>query len=157
MSKTIVGYGFNRTKAQLVALGCSPHHIYIDTDKKRPHRKEMLERGIRKGDVVRVFYIRDLGGSPSADKKAVAQIEARDARVDECRPVSGRAPGRPAKLNVPDDRAAQCWDIWHDKLLTEGERLSKIGAILRQKVNRGAMMYRYGSQGSPKTRPETKD
>lgn len=149
MSQTILAYGYRRSTADLEPLGAS-RRVYIDHDSKRLDRAELL-RSVRPGDIVRVLYLRDLGGSPVADRKFKAMIEARGATVEECRPVKRPAVmGRPAKFKPTPEQDKTIRAAWLDETRSLADRCQAVADIYGAKVARFSLYRRYGAPGNPK-------
>jgi hypothetical protein len=146
---TILAYGYRRRTADLADLGAG-HRVYIDHDAKRRERAEMLAQ-LRRGDVVRVLYLRDLGGSPVADRKYKALIEARGATLEEARPAkSPGAVGRPATFTPSPEQDAAIRAVWLDETRSLADRCQGVIDIYGRKVARFSLYRRYGKPGAPR-------
>lgn len=146
---TILAYGYRRTSADLAPLGAGKR-VYIDHDRKRRERAQMLA-DLRGGEVVRVLYLRDLGGSPVADRKFKALVEARGATVEEARPVKAPAVvGRPAKFLPTPDQDAAIRAVWLDEARSLADRCQGVIDIYGAKVARFSLYRRYGKPGAPR-------
>ena len=144
-----IGYGYKRKTADLTAAGAAK--VYIDLAKSRPFRDEMLQFQIRPGDEIIVLYLRDLGGSPVADKVWRARVEALGATVTECRPEKPvRRVGRPEKVKWSGDTARTVRVMWHGHG-TENVRLAAIAGIVGYEVGKGLLNGRFGPPSNPKT------
>lgn len=149
MSQTILAYGYRRSTADLDPLGAGKR-VYIDHDHKRRDRAAMIA-ALRPGDVVRVLYLRDLGGSPVADRKYRALIEARGAAVEECRPSRPPAVmGRPKKFNPTPEQDAAIRAVWLDEARSLADRCQGVTDILGARVARFSLYRRYGKPGAPR-------
>jgi hypothetical protein len=143
-----IGYGYKRQSADLTAAGAEK--VYIDLSKSRPFRDEMLQFQIREGDEVLVLYLRDLGGSPVADRVWREKIEALGATVTECRPVKPvRRVGRPEKIEWANGTAKTVRALWHG-YGTETVRLASIAGLLGYEVGKGLLNGRFGPPSNPK-------
>lgn len=145
----ILAYGYKRSSDNLSPLGAGPR-VYVDHDSKRRERGRLLG-DLRPGDVVRVLYIRDLGGAPVPDRQWIERIEAAGGTVEEHRPV--RAPrrmGRP--LRIPDDPETldRLRVVWLDPTRSLADRLQAVADILGYTVTRQALYHRLGSPDKPK-------
>lgn len=146
----IIGYGYRRTEAELRALGAD--RVYIDHDRTRSNRADMMRAGVHRGDIVRALYLRDLGGSPVADRVWLKKIKALGARFEEIRPSTPSRPvGKPAAF-VPANEAkdAQMRDIWLDGNESEAARLIRLADTHGAVVKRNAAIWRYGYPSNPK-------
>lgn len=149
MLKTVLAYGYRRSTADLEPLGAGKR-VYIDHDAKRRDRTDMI-RSIRPGDVVRVLYLRDLGGSPVADRKYKTMIEDRGGVVEECRPVKAPAVmGRPAKFKPTAEQDALIRAVWLDEARSLADRCQAVTDIYKAKVARFSLYRRYGKPGNPR-------
>lgn len=147
--KTILAYGYKRKTVDLADLGAG-RRVYIDHDHRRRDRAALID-DIRPGDVVRVLYLRDLGGSPVADKKYKALIEARGGTVEEMRPVAAPKPlGRPAKFLPTPEQDAAIRDVWLDEARSLADRCQGVIDIYGARVARFSLYRRYGKPGAPK-------
>ena len=150
MSQTIIAYGYRRSTSDLAPLGFSPGKVYIDHDHRRRDRAAMI-KDLRPGDLVRVLYLRDLGGSPVADRKFLALVEARGAKVEECRPERAPKPmGRPAKFTPTPDQDARIRAAWLDETHCLADRCQAVADIYGARVARFSLYRRYGKPGAPK-------
>jgi len=148
-SKTILAYGYRRTTADLEPLGAAGR-VYIDHDHKRRDRAAML-RDLRPGDVVRVLYLRDLGGSPVADRVWRERVESAGATVEECRPVKPARPvGRPATFDPTPDQDQLIRAVWLDETRSLADRCQGVVDIYGAKVPRFSLYRRYGKPGAPR-------
>ena len=110
----------------------------------------MIETGLRAGDVVIVLYMRDLGGSPVADRSWRKRIEAMGVKVVERRPEKPAAKiGRPPKVEWTDDQAANVRAHWLG-LGSETARLQRIAEYLGYEVGKGLLTGRFGNPSNPK-------
>lgn len=149
----VIAYGYRRSTADLAPLGASA--VYIDHDRKRRDRADMLRNGVRRGDVVRVLYLRDLGGSPVADRVWRERIEALGATVEEHRPTAPPKPmGRPAKFNPTPEQDAACRAVWLDETRSLAERCQGVADIMGARVARFSLYRRYGKPGAPRDTKE---
>lgn len=148
MTGTILAYGYCRTSSDLAQLGAS--RVYIDWDRKRRDRADLLN-DLRPGDVVRVLFIRDLGGAPIPDLQWIARIEAKGARVEECRPEKRPARmGRPPKLSLDAEADARLRAVWLDPGRSLADRMQAARDILGHDITRQALYRRFGTPDNPK-------
>jgi hypothetical protein len=149
MSQTIIAYGYRRATDHLEHLGAGKH-VYIDHDALRRLRSDMI-KDLRPGDVVRVLYLRDLGGSPVADRKYIALIESKGATVEECRPVKAPKPmGRPASFTPTPEQDTAIKAVWLDPARSLADRCQAVTDIYGARVARFTLYRRYGSPEKPK-------
>ena len=153
MSGTILAYGFKRTSQELAGLGAQDK-VYIDHDRKRRDRAKLIE-DLRGGEIVRVLYLRDLGGSPVADRIWRQRIEAKGATVEEVRPERRQQRrGAPSTkfAPTPEQRRA-IRAAWLDESRSLADRCQAVVDIYGRKVSRHLLYYHFGKPGSPK--PDT--
>lgn len=144
---SIVAYGFRRTSDDLGSLGASK--LYVDWDRKRRDRADLL-RDVREGDVVRVLYLRDLGGAPAADIVWRQRIEAKGATVEEIRPDKRPARmGRPSKLDPDPETEARLREVWLDPTRSLADRCQAVRDILGHDITRQALYRRFGTPERP--------
>jgi len=106
---------------------------------------------LRGGEVVRVIYLRDLGGSPVADRKFKGLIEARGATVEEVRPVKPPAVmGRPRSFDPTPEQDAAIREVWLDEARSLADRCQGVIDIYGAKVARFSLYRRYGKPGEPR-------
>ena len=149
-----IGYGYRRKEADLEAAGAEK--VFIDVTSERQERADMVAHGgVREGDTLLLFSMRDLGGSPKADAMWRARIEALGVKIEVVE-VKGAErigkPGRPRKFNPTPEQDEQCrklWLCWH---YTEKYKLRRIAEIVGHSVGRGLLFNRYGSMENPKQR-----
>ncbi|NOX50676.1 MAG: hypothetical protein GXP16_09090 [Gammaproteobacteria bacterium] len=146
-----IGYGYKRLELDLLARGAD--RVYIDTNKERPQRADMLEQvALRSGDTLIVMSERDLGGSPKADAKIKKILAERGVELVIKPPVSTKqANGRPSTLKSAE--AAMLEEMhkaWHNPYWTEAGRVRECSRIAGQPVTKGQMVYRFGTQEKPK-------
>ena len=143
-----VGYGYNRSEADLKSAGAEK--VYIDTKKTRDERARMFSGGmhIRKGDTLVLMSIRDLGGSPLADKQWRKRCEDMGISlevVEKPAVSSGRPAHRPRKYQ-PNMRDRE---IWLNGLFSEVSRLNTIEEHNGFRVSKGVLNRRYGNPSNP--------
>lgn len=145
-----LAYGYERAESDLVALGVDPDKVFIDVRRDRPLRDDLL-KAAREGDEVLVLYLRDLGGSPVADRIWRERIEAKGATVVEVRPEARpRKMGRPRKWEPEDsdqERAVAAAWLGGGSELT---RLRRASEAAGQTLGKGLLHGRYGSPDNPK-------
>lgn len=147
--RPILAYGYRRRSSDLESLGAGKR-VYIDHDRKRPERAQLL-RDLRGGEVVRVLYLRDLGGAPKADEVWRQRIEARGATVEEMRPAKPVAVmGRPRKFDPTPEQEAAIRAVWLDEARSLADRCQGVIDIYGAKVPRAILYIRYGKPGAPK-------
>lgn len=152
MSKTshIFAYGYRRTSAQMEPLGAGKR-VYVDHDRKRRDRALMLS-DLRRGDVVRVLYLRDLGGSPVADRIWRERIEAKGATVEIHRPEKPSRPAhRPRSVFDPTpEQAEKIRAVWLDETRSLADRCQAVADVYGRKVSRQVLYHHFGKPGTPK-------
>lgn len=150
----IHAYGYRRDPEALRKAGAET--VWLDIEAGRHQRAEMMRSGaLRQGDTLLLFKLRDLGGSPVADAKWRAMVEAKGVTI---RVVELTAPpkviGRPRKY-APDAAAARRHHAtWTDGTKSERARLAEIAADYGSPVTRQTLNGRYGNPSNPKQRPE---
>jgi hypothetical protein len=144
-----VGYGYKRREQDLRDVGAEK--VFIDLDRDRAARADMLHIGLRRGDVLVVLYLRDLGGSPVADRVWRERVQALGVTIEiaklEKRPA---CIGRPRKFNPNDDEARVVRAIWLDPVESERVRLRRVAEYIGRDVSRGILNGRYGWPTKPK-------
>lgn len=142
----IFAYGYRCTKADLEPLGAG-ERIYLDGDPERQARRQMMQE-LGPSCVVRVLYLRHLGGSPKADAIWRERIERKGARVEVHRPAehpSRKAAHRPrSKFDPTPEQRAEIEDIWLDPTRSLADRLSAVRAVLGSQVSRQLLYYHIG-------------
>lgn len=152
----VIAYGYKRSAADLAPLGASA--TYIDHDKRRRERADMIANGIRRGDVVRVLYLRDLGGSPVADVAWRERIEALGATVEEHRPEKPPGVmGRPREFDPPPDQDEAACAVWLDETRSLADRERAVRDITGLRPTRFTLYRRYGKPGAPRDKKEPRD
>lgn len=148
-NRMIYAYGFKRRSADLEHLGAGKR-VFIDHDGKRRERADMIAT-LRGDEIVRVLYLRDLGGSPVADKLWRERIESTGAIVEECRPEkSPGVMGRPKKFDPTPEQAEQIKAIWLDENRSLADRCQGVIDVWGRKVPRQILYQRFGKPGAPK-------
>ena len=149
MEKTILAYGYKRRESDLAHLGAG-QRVYIDHDRKRRDRADMMA-SLRGDEIVRVLYLRDLGGSPVADRKYKALIEAKGATVEECRPAEPpKVMGRPAKFTPTPEQDVAIRAVWLDEARSLADRCQAVADIYGARIARFSLYRRYGKPGAPR-------
>ena len=152
MSNTIRAYGYKRASSDMEALGAK-HRIYIDYDSKRVERRHLI-RDLREGDIVRVLYIRDLGGSPVADKKFARLIQEAGATLEEIRPEKRPGVmGRPVKIPKEGEARARARAAWLDPVETLEGRLQRCADILGGPISKQSLYRAFGTPEKPIKEP----
>lgn len=124
--------------------------VYIDHDPRRRERRAMIE-DLRGDEIVRVLYIRDLGGSPVADKLWIARIEKLGCEVQECRPEKPVRPAhRPREFDPTPEQDKRIRAVWLDENRSLQDRCQAVTDILGGRVRRQRLYARYGKPGAPK-------
>jgi hypothetical protein len=148
-ASSILAYGYRRATADLAPLGAGKR-VYIDHDHRRRDRAQMLD-DLRDGDVVRVLYLRDLGGSPVADRVWLERVEASGATVEEVRPPKPvKRMGRPSTLDPDAETAERLRVAWLDPARSLADRMQAVRDILGRDVTRQALYRRFGAPDKPK-------
>lgn len=152
----IHAYGFRRIPDELRAAGAEV--VWNDLDRNRYQRASMMRDGaLREGDTLIMWYLRDLGGSPVADQKWKAMVEARGVTIEIVDPPDNFTPkvlGRPRKYD-PDQAAERLhYSIWTDGTRSEKDRLAAIAAHHGSPVTRQTLNGRYGNPSNPKPMPD---
>jgi hypothetical protein len=146
-----IGYGFRRSAADLKAVGAEK--VWIDTSRDRPERSDMFKHGgIREGDTLLLLSLRDLGGSPPADKRWKAQAEAMGVSLEVVTlgKPSARI-GAPRKYDPTPDQYLRHRAIWLDPLGgTYEAKRKQISADYGSELSRGILNGRFGWVGNEK-------
>lgn len=105
----------------------------------------MVRHGLSEGDTLLVYSLRNLGGSPVADKKWQKIIEDVGAQIEIV--PEERAPkpmGRPRHhKDIPAENLARIEEIWRDSLLSERDRIQQCSAIAGRPLTRGWLHGRF--------------
>ena len=149
-TKTVLAYRYRRTTADLEPLGAGGR-VYIDHDRKRADRRSMLA-AIRGGEIVRVLYLRDLGGSPPADRKFAQRIADLGATLEVHRPETPTRPAhRPSTFRPKDaEQNQRMREAWLDPDDSQAGRLQRVIDLYRKPVTPQQLYRRYGKPGEPK-------
>lgn len=145
-----IGYGYRRREAELRDLGAE--QVFIDLSRDRHARADMMT-SIREGDTLILIKLRDLGGSPVADRVWKERVEAAGATIEVRTPDKPQKPlGRPKGRFRPtpeQDRVVR--SIWLDKTKSERQRLKDVATFMGYEVGKGTLAYRFGTPSNPKT------
>jgi hypothetical protein len=149
-----VGYGYRRKSSDLTAIGAEK--VYVDVNRDRPYRADLVTLALRPGDTLLLLYLRDLGGSPVADRVWRERVEALGVTVEV---VSLDKPpavmGRPRKFRPSPEISRLVRGIWLDGSKAEEQRLALIRELTGHEVARGVLNHRYGWPSRPKPDKET--
>ena len=147
----ILAYGPRSAEAVLATFGAGKR-VYVEDDLKRRTQRAQLLGDLRAGDVVRVRFLRDLGGSPAADKLWRARIEAKGATVEEVRPDRPVRPAHrpPSVFNPTADQRARIRSVWLDENRSLRDRCDGVADILGRRVSRQVLYWHFGKPGDPK-------
>lgn len=150
----MVGYGYRRDPEELRKAGAE--RVWVDFTPGRYERADMMrDGGLRPGDTLILFSLRDLGGSPVADRKWEARIAERGASIKIVRPlVEPKRVGAPRKYDPDAASARRHYAIWIDGTRSERDRLAAIAADYGAPVTRQTLNGRYGNPSNPKQAPE---
>lgn len=145
-----LAYGYCRAEADLITTGADKKKIFIDLRRDRPMRDDLLV-AVREGDQVLVLYLRDLGGSPVADRVWREKIEAKGATVVEVRPEKPMLKiGRPLKWEARDpEHELQVRNAWLGGG-SETTRLRRASEAAGALLGKGLLTGRYGTPSNPK-------
>lgn len=152
----ILAYGPRKAAADLATFGAGSR-VYVEDDtKRRPERAQMF-RDLRGGEVIRVRFLRDLGGSPVADKLWRARVEAQGATVEEMRPVQPARPAHrpPSVFDPTPAERERLRAVWLDEDKSLRARCDGVEAILGRRVSRQVLYWHFGKPGAPK--PDTSE
>jgi len=154
-------YGHNRDPKDFAHVPYDEARLFIDHNGTRDHLDELINRGgTRKGDVVYVLAVGDLGKGVAA-RKAVALIEDKGVSVVVCEPPEGSNPkpsvprGRPAfrpdlfvDPDNPDfDLDATLREMWGNPIrYTQKYVLSYASEKMGKAITRNQMNHRYGNR-----------
>ena len=145
-----VGYGLNRTEKDLRDAGAEK--VCIDTDPKRPLRARMFETGkVRRGDTLILRSIRDLGGSPLADRQWQERCEKMGVEIKIV--PNGKETARPAHRPRAYEPNADDRDTWLNWRFTEASRLEAVNKDRETPVSKGVLNRWYGNPSNPKEWP----
>jgi len=150
----IHGYGYRRDPDELRKAGAAT--VWVDLDPGRYQRAAMMRPGaLREGDLLLMFKLRDLGGSPVADEKWREMVEARGVTIKLVDLPSGaKQIGRPRRYDPDDAAKRRHWAIWTDGTRSEKDRLAAIAADNGSAVTRQTLNGRYGNPSNPKPMPD---
>ena len=145
----ILAYCYNCKRDDLRPLGA--RKLYLDDlSTRRAHRADLMN-DIRRGDVVRVLRLTDLGGPQW--KAWAAKIEAKGGTVEEHRPAK-RERGRPQKMPLTPEQDAAAGRAWTDDSGAGLDaRLAAVSAIVGKTLTRAdrfRLYQRYGKPGAPR-------
>lgn len=142
-----LAYGYRRHERDF--LGVEPRNIFIDMSRERPLRDDLL-LAVRDGDEVDVLYMRDLGGSPVADRVWREKIEAAGATIIERRPIKPtKQIGRPRDWTPPKDEESDVRAIWLGGG-SERTRLRRVAERVGRELGKGLLVGRFGVPSNPK-------
>lgn len=143
-----IGYGYRRREKDLREAGAEK--VYIDMDRLREHRADMMKAGLREGDTLLLLSLRDLGGAPNADQAWRRKVEAAGVSIEIVEKSAGRV-GRPAEVKLTDEQTATVRRIWLDGDMTERARLQAIASAIGVEMTRSMLNGRFGWPSKPKT------
>lgn len=146
-----IGYGYRRNAKDLERAGAEK--VFIDTSRDRPERSDMFKHGgIRAGDTLLLLSMRDLGGSPPADRHWQAQAAALGVTVEVV--AQDKPPariGRPKLYRPSPDQYRRHRAIWLDPLGgTYEAKRKQISADYGSELTRGILNGRFGWLGNEK-------
>ena len=146
-----IGYGYRRNAKDLTRAGAEK--VFIDISRDRPERTDMFKHGgLREGDTLLLLSMRDLGGSPPADRHWQAQAAAMGVSIDVV--VLDKPParmGRPRHYKPTPDQYRRHRAIWLDPLGgTQEAKRKQISADYGSEVTRGILNGRFGWHGNEK-------
>jgi len=146
----IFAYSYRKDPVALRNAGATV--IFVDTSPDRTERANMMHRlGLRRGDTLLLYSLRDLGGSPAGDAKWRQMVEDRGVSIEivkvenQPKKVGPKAKYRPGVDGAKMDRA-----VWLDETRSERDRLKAISARNGHEVTRGMVIGRYGWPSRPK-------
>jgi DNA invertase Pin-like site-specific DNA recombinase len=118
---------------------------YYDTSRLRQERADMVRYGLREGDTLLVYSLRNLGGSPVADKKWQKIIEDVGAQLEIVPAEYDPKPmGRPRHhKDILADNLARIEEIWRDPLLSERDRIQQCSKEAGRNLTRGWLHGRF--------------
>jgi len=146
-----IGYGYRRNAKDLERAGAE--RVFIDTSRDRPERSDMFKHGgIRDGDALLLLSMRDLGGSPPADRHWKAQAEAMGVSIVLVETDTPPARiGRPRQYKPTPDQYRRHRAIWLDPVGgTQEAKRKQISADYGAEVTRGILNARFGWFGNEK-------
>ena len=143
-----IGYSHNKPIAALREAGAEK--IFYDTSKLRTERASMFKLAIRAGDTLLIYSLRNLGGSPTADRAAQAIVDSAGALIHIVDEPKG-ARGRPPVYDMAGDVLGRMRSVWLDCLLTEADRFQQCEQIAGRKLKRAWLYHKFGSIKNPKT------
>lgn len=147
----IIGYGYRRNAKDLERAGAE--RVFIDTSKDRPERTDMFKHGgLRKGDTLLLLSLRDLGGSPPADRHWQGQALAIGASIDVVKLDKPPARmGRPKEYSPTPEQYRRHRAIWLDPVGgTQESKRKLISADYGSELTRGILNGRFGWIGNEK-------
>lgn len=147
----IIGYGYRRNAKDLKRAGAEK--VFIDTSKDRPERTDMFKHGgIREGDTLLLLSLRDLGGSPPADRhwqSVVASMGVTIKTVTLDKPAARL--GAPKKYSPTPDQYKRHRAIWLDPVGgTQESKRKQISTDYGSELTRGILNGRFGWYGNEK-------
>lgn len=137
----MIGYAFRKPVEPLRDAGAE--RVYYDTSRLRDDRAAMFDMGLREGDVLLLYSIRNLGGGPIADRKFKAMLDERGVSVEFVKePPKPR--GRPRfYTDLTDEQLEKIEEMWLDPYLSEIDRLQKCSKIAGRELGRGFLHRRF--------------
>lgn len=135
-----VAYLYNR-QAKL-AQGWGAERVFADDPStRRIERADMIDHGLRKGDVLLLAKRGDLGHGREVPTLA-ERIEAQGVTIEVMgEPNEKRKPGRNPKLDLTADQEAQICRLWRSGLeqayvLKRAAEIAGVDEVTRNQINR---------------------
>lgn len=130
-----VGYAFRKPVEPLREAGAE--RVYYDTSRLREDRAAMFDMGLRSGDTLLLYSLRNLGGGPVGDKKFKAALDEKGVAVEIVAPPKNPrgAPGHHKDLDA--ETLARVEEMWRDPYLSELDRIQKCSRIAGRELKRG--------------------
>lgn len=144
-----IGYGYRKRADDLAA--CGAERIIVDDQPDRPGRGQLVQLVLRPGDTLVLLHLRDLGGSPVADRQWTQRIEGLGVTMQICTPPATPAvKGRPRQFDPQAEINSRVRSIWLDGTKSELVRLAEVRELVDAEVSRSTLQGRYGWPSKPK-------
>lgn len=135
-----VAYLYNRPAK--LADDWSADRVFADTpDTRRVERADMIEHGLRDGDVLLLAARGDLGRGREVPA-LIERIEAHGVAIQIMgEPETPKKPGRNPKLDLTQDQEAQICRLWRSGLeqsyvLRRAAEIAGVDVVTRNQMNR---------------------
>lgn len=138
-----IGYSFQKPIEGLKEAGAE--RVFYDTSRLRTERADMVRFGLRDGDTLLLYSLRQLGGSPVADRKWREIVEGLGVTIEIVQGEHDPRPmGRPKKnADIPPEDMDRIKAVWLDPLLSERDRIQQCSGIAGRDLSRGWLHGRF--------------